>query len=315
MRTKLKERGRKLVQAISKAAMTTPSMRAERSVEPYVNLLLQGLEDKQDICDPSFFVGELRASFVPYALKIKEIKKQEGATREYESRFSILIDTLAKSVPNLPARIALNIARIADGHLGRTQYVADLSADLGWIFAKGSAFSRRGRILYSAVRFMRPMRCVEAGTFLGMSALYILSALARYSDKGCLHTVEISRTYHSVASGILEARFGKMVRCYCGCTQETLPRIGDEIGEVDFFFHDNGHSRDDYVRDFGLALEYMKGDGIVMFDDIYWKPARNVETDPRCYEGWLEVVSHPRVRRAVEIDSEMGLLLISGKGY
>jgi len=309
MKKFLKKRAEKLIRSITKTSMDFPPLRNTRNLDPYLFAVLQDLEIKQELNNPAFFMQELRAAFMPYSLKVKEIKQTKGGSDEVNRRFSILVDTVAESLPCLPAPVALKIATVADRHLGNSDSYPAQGADLAWIFDKGSAFSRRGRILYSTVRFMRPSYCVEAGTFFGMSAFYILSALARFSPQGCLHTIEASDIFYAAANRPLKEHFGDKVNCYQGTTQNTLASIANKIPAIDFFFHDNGHSRDHYVRDFNLALEYLKPDSIVLFDDIRWQD-KNAEIDPQCYQGWLEIVAHPRVRRAVELDAEMGLMLI-----
>jgi len=90
----------------------------------------------------------------------------------------------------------------------------------------------------------------------------------------------------------------------------TLPRLVASLPPFDFLFHDAGHSRDDYVRDFDAVSGGLAPGALVLIDDIRWKDARFFEADPRCHEGWMELVNQPRVSRAVEIDGAMGLLLL-----
>ena len=118
-------------------------------------------------------------------------------------RFSRLVKALKNSVTVLPATVACEIARTADAYLGNSAYIlhagdADVfgeqpwAADVAWAFGIGSSSVKKGRLLYTTIRFMRPSICVEAGSFFGISAFYILSALNRYSKQGQLHTIEVS---------------------------------------------------------------------------------------------------------------------------
>ena len=77
-------------------------------------------------------------------------------------------------------------------------------------------------------------------------------------------------------------------------------------------YHDAGHSKKHYIEDFHTVLPAMKPGAVILFDDIRWKDPRFMPTNPQCYEGWKEVVKHPRVRQAVEINNDMGLLLLDG---
>jgi len=49
---------------------------------------------------------------------------------------------------------------------------------------------------------------------------------------------------------------------------------------------------------------------VVLIDDIRWEDARFSAQPAKTYEGWREIVRHARVRRAVEIDGNRGLLLL-----
>jgi predicted O-methyltransferase YrrM len=71
-----------------------------------------------------------------------------------------------------------------------------------------------------------------------------------------------------------------------------------------------GHSKENYIRDFHTVLPIATPGAVILMDDIRWEDSRFSRDNPRCYEGWLEVVNHPTVRRAVEISGSMGLLLL-----
>ena len=316
-----KGRLKRLALAIAKETIDSAPVESARNVELYVSSMLRDLDGKNDLNDPEFFVGQLRASFVPYRVEVQQIKGVQDVTDEHSVRFSRLLKTLRTAVPSLPASMACEIAKTADAYRGNTQYIlhpgdpeiygeTPWAADVSWAFGIGSSFAKRGRFLYTTVRFMRPTTCIEAGSYFGMSALFILFALSCYGDQGRLHTIEASEPIFSVSSAVLKSRFGDMVTCHCGLTQNVLPSVLPEAGTVDLFFHDNGHSRDDYVRDFTVVLESLKPGSVVIYDDIRWGEGTAIDPPPRCYDGWMEVVSHPRVKRAAEIGSEMGLVLM-----
>lgn len=89
-----------------------------------------------------------------------------------------------------------------------------------------------------------------------------------------------------------------------------MPDLGRTLTGVDLLFHDAGHSGEAYVRDFAAALPFLAPGSVALFDDIRWFDPQLMTTDPKCYEGWMEVTRHPRVRRAGEIGSEMGIVLL-----
>ena len=56
---------------------------------------------------------------------------------------------------------------------------------------------------------------------------------------------------------------------------------------------------------------YRASGCVVLIDDIRWGDPRFVSEDPKPYEGWLAVVGHHRVTEALEINNELGLILLS----
>ncbi len=55
--------------------------------------------------------------------------------------------------------------------------------------------------------------------------------------------------------------------------------------------------------------ESFAAGAVVLSDDIHWEEDRNGR-GTRCYEGWMEICADPMVRRAAEIDYNLGLLLL-----
>jgi predicted O-methyltransferase YrrM len=77
------------------------------------------------------------------------------------------------------------------------------------------------------------------------------------------------------------------------------------------FLRDAGHSRDDYIDDFKLVVGNISSGGVVIVDDIRWNDTRLIRDPAECYEGWKEIVNHPRVIKAVEIGESIGLMLLN----
>lgn len=94
-----------------------------------------------------------------------------------------------------------------------------------------------------------------------------------------------------------------------GVATELQATVRDRLGDADFLFHDGEHSRRAYVDDFAAFEPLLASGAVVVYDDIDWPLARRSE-DTDAYAGWREVVAHERVRRAVEVDRELGLLLL-----
>jgi len=89
-----------------------------------------------------------------------------------------------------------------------------------------------------------------------------------------------------------------------------LPKLMSTLGPIDFMYHDAGHTREDFVRDFGAVVQSLSPGSVMFIDDI------RSTADPRfggadAYRGWLDIVAHARVRHAVEVNGAMGLALLS----
>jgi predicted O-methyltransferase YrrM len=98
-------------------------------------------------------------------------------------------------------------------------------------------------------------------------------------------------------------------------TDEMLGTVAEMGRAFDLMFHDADHSGDSYVGDFGRVLPVLKPGAVVVFDDIRWQrdaSARPLGSSPQmdCHAGWLRVTEHPRVRRAVEVDRSIGIVLL-----
>jgi predicted O-methyltransferase YrrM len=144
-----------------------------------------------------------------------------------------------------------------------------------------------------------------------MSALFTLEVIRNNLETGHLRTVDGWDTLYSLSSSMLKERFGDMVSCHLGKTQNEVPKLAETAGPFDFMFHDAGHSREDYIGDFNAVKGSFSSGAVVLFDDVRYEDLRISQGRPvRCYEGWMAVCADNKVRRAVEIDYNLGLLLL-----
>jgi len=277
---------------------------------------LQKVTGKKDILFPLEYLEMLRDCIEKKNFRVLEIKTASDVKDDSSARrFSALVDEL-RHVPSIEFSIAEEIALVADTYRGKTELIEDEN----WVsgvrshFSVSSSSGTKGRILSTIVHFTQSKRCLELGTAYGMSSLFILEALKQHGPETHLTTLEGWELAFTLSSKMLKDRYGHQVSCEFGSTQEMLPTMIPSIKEgLDFMFHDAGHSKEDYIRDFHTVLPAMKPGAVILIDDIRWKDPRwFMPTNPHCYAGWKEVVKHPRVLRAVEINDSMGLLLLGG---
>ena len=288
-------------------------LRDQRNVDMVLSAVLHGPDALNGIQYPVAYIEFLRTCIEPISPKVVVVKEDSSEPDNAANRFQTLLDQLSGGVPAIEFALAREIALVADQSRTKTQVMGfgQWTGDAGLHFVGSSSLGNKGRILFSTVRFMRSECCLELGTAYGMSALFILGALKSYANSGSLATVEGMEPQFSLSSSMLKRQHGEVVSCHFGHTDQVLPELVKSLGSIDFMFHDAGHTREDYVRDFNLVCEALTPGAVVLFDDIRWEAsARMCQGDPRPYEGWKEVIAHGRVRRAVEVDGSLGLFLV-----
>jgi predicted O-methyltransferase YrrM len=266
---------------------------------------------------PAAYVEFLRSCIEESSYPAVVVKLEGGAPELPTKRFGTLVEQFQSGLPEVEFSTAQELARMADAHRSNAQIQADptwtWAGDVGLHFSIGSSLGRKGRMLFNAVRFMRSEHCLELGTAYGMSAQFILAALKTYCPGAHLHTLEGAEVQFSIASSTLKNRYEDMVSCHYGLTTERLPDLARSIGPIDFMFHDAGHSYKDYLEDFDQISQALIPGAVVLFDDIRWEDERwktGTKGAANTYAGWKAVIGHPRVAQAVEIEGNLGLLLV-----
>ena len=266
-----------------------------------------------EIHDVLGYVNFLRDCIQPVSFQIREIKGKEDLDCVESKRFATLLLSLQSGLPPVDFHLAKDVGLVADEYRSVFSPIEyDLWAgDTALHFSVSSSFGKKGRLLFNIVRLMRSRDCLELGTAYGLSALFLAGSMRVIGLKGHLTTIEFAKHQFSLASKMLETKYPDAVTCIHGSTQDTLPYVVKTLSGLDFVFHDAAHSREDYIADFNAFVESLRRGAVVLFDDINWDDRRFASTPPGTHEGWLEVVSHPQVKRAVELNEEMGLLLIN----
>jgi predicted O-methyltransferase YrrM len=278
--------------------------------------LLRMLDEGQSLTrknDAAAYVDFLRACIEPLKLHIKVVKEPgEHRHNTHANRFVTLIDTL-RHVPPVPTDTALLIADRADWFRGSTLPVSEerWAGDVGLAFSIASSSGYKGRILSTIVRLCHASQCLELGTAFGLSAMFIIEQQKRLGHPCHLTTIEGSNPQFEMARDHLTKAYGEAITCHFGYTHKLLPELARGTVPIDFIFHDAGHSRDDYVNDFGAIVSALAPGSVVLIDDIRWEDARFHRGAANTYGGWQEVVAHPQVSQAIEIDGAMGLVQLA----
>lgn len=289
--------------------------RDKKNTELVISGILGQIEANHElkISFPSDYVELLRGCIEIKKLKVKEIKKVNSAPTDktYYKQFLTLISVLKNNLIPIKIDTAQEIALIADSFRSATEVYQESNwvGDIHTHFGYSSSFGEKGRILNTVIRIMRSQNCLELGTAYGMSALFIMEALKSIGESGTLDTIEGGTSQYNLSSKILKERYGNQINCHLGMTQDLIPELVKSLDKLDFVFHDAGHRKENYIRDFNNLLPVLKSGCIFLIDDIRWD-APLLANNPCCYEGWMEIVNHPQVIYAVEVNKSLGLALI-----
>ena len=284
-----------------------------RDLEQSMNWLLHE-GHSGNINDLVSYVGLLRECIEPMKCACTDVKGNDRPQSDAEKQFRSFIASLRERLSPIPPATAMRVAKIADDYRGPRFCVgARGKIPISHHFAIASSAGRKGRLLSAAVKFFQPHRIVELGTAYGISSLfmgYALEELEVENDAPIIHTLEGFEPQATLSKELLQRELGKLVQCVHGRADQALASLAKSAGEIDFVFHDAGHSYDDYLHDFTALLPHMKSGSILLLDDIRWDDPRYVTRPARTYEGWQAVIAHPRIRCASEIDTALGAALI-----
>lgn len=268
-------------------------------------------EDPRQFSFPAAYVELLQRWTEETTVAVKTIKPCSPGDDVAGRRFAVLLKELASRLTMPPISIAREAGLYADGLMSRLEPVAgDWNSDVGLHFYNSSSLGRKGRLLHAIARSSGASKYVEVGTAYGMSAFFVGRTLAMRNKPFSLTTIEAIEQQHLIAMAMLRDNFGDAVRGRLGWSKDALAGLAKESQSFDLMFHDAAHTYDDYVNDFRLAEPMLQPGAICVVDDIRWDDLRHV-SGASCYEGWLALVAHPRVRAAAELDGTIGILLLS----
>ena len=133
-----------------------------------------------------------------------------------------------------------------------------------------------GKWLYASIRAVKPEKIIETGISHGISSWVILNALSK-NGTGKLFSIDLpnldsNENYNfkqSIQTGevvpvILRSNWKMIV----GDAKKELPKLLNELGQVDYFFHDSDHSYKHMLFEFETVYPYLKKGGIIASDDI-----------------------------------------------
>jgi predicted O-methyltransferase YrrM len=128
--------------------------------------------------------------------------------------------------------------------------------------------------IYVIIRVLKPNIIVETGVANGASSFYILLALKR-NKKGHLFSIDFpnldptaiipqNKEVGWLVPQVLRDRwtliFGKI--------EEKLPKLLEELGSIDIFYHDSLHTYEHMMFEYKLAWGKLNKGGLLISDNI-----------------------------------------------
>lgn len=120
-------------------------------------------------------------------------------------------------------------------------------------------------LLYGLVRQAKPAVLLEVGVANGRSTQVILSALDA-NKAGQLVSVDIDPRVGGPARG--HPRWSLRVHDGGKSSSHELRRLMKELGPIDFFFHDAGHTYYEQFGDYVAAADHLRPGGLFVSDDV-----------------------------------------------
>ena len=277
---------------------------------PFVDRLLQTMPpvEQSNPAQLSHIAFEL---FVRQKQDVTRVKSDSIASR-HAHRFERFLGEVKNGHSPLTGADAIDVLQSCNRFLGLSDPFDDQGLDIGSHFRMSSSFSNKGRMLYNAVKVLRPSTMLEIGTAYGMSADFLLSAARRFAPDAKLHTIEAGEPQFTLARKSLLDRHGNRVHCYKGLSTDVIPKVIDAAPAVDFVFHDGAHDGQIYQSDFAALLPCLQPGAVIVFDDIRWFDKHLTSQDPECYAGWTAITQRPEIALAAEIGTSVGVAMIGG---
>ena len=156
------------------------------------------------------------------------------------------------------------------------------------IVQTGISTEKQSELLYKLINFLKPEIIIELGTSIGLNTLYLTNA----NKKAKVYSIEGSKSLSDFAKQLALKQNVKNCDYIEGKFDEQLPRLLDQLKQLDFFYVDGNHTYPATINYFNLALTKMHSYSVFVFDDIYWSKEMT--------KAWREIKKHPSVTLSVD---------------
>ena len=169
-------------------------------------------------------------------------------------------------------------------------YVTRLARTYGSLYQPGWVNLDDALFLYWLVRQAKPKTIVQTGVCNGLSAAFMMLALAKNGPDGTLHVIDLPPVFDpgdpawTVAGTIygvvipegkttgwlVPDAYRDRFEVWNGDAKDLLPKMVDKVDAIDFFYHDSDHTYDHMMFEFGEAKRKLTKGGLIVGDDVSW---------------------------------------------
>jgi predicted O-methyltransferase YrrM len=126
------------------------------------------------------------------------------------------------------------------------------------------------RMCYAMVRAIKPNVVLETGVAYGVTSAFILKAM-EVNNNGLLHSVDLPPLGYEADRfvGILiPDNLKHRWNLHRGVSKRVLPRLLQQVGQVDVFIHDSLHTNQNMRYELSAIMPYLAKPSVVIADDI-----------------------------------------------
>jgi predicted O-methyltransferase YrrM len=170
------------------------------------------------------------------------------------------------------------------------RYVSELATKYGSHYVPGWVNLDDALFLYWLVRQAKPRTIVQTGVCNGLSAAFMMLALAKNGPEGTLRVIDLppvfdpddpAWTVAGTVYGVVipegkttgwlvpDAYRGRF-EVWNGDAKDLLPKMIDKVDSIDFFFHDSDHTYDHMMFEFRQVKRKLTKGGLLVSDDVSW---------------------------------------------
>lgn len=165
--------------------------------------------------------------------------------------------------------------------------------------ARRSASSKRqGQLLFRLANHLNPQTLLELGTSLGISTLYLASAVREsriISIEGSPETAQVARLNLELLG------LDPNVEVREGAFETQLGPALQDLKVLDWVFMDGNHQREATLLYFEKCLAVAHKKTVFVLDDTHWSAGMA--------EAWVQIQNHPRVTLTLDF-FELSLVFI-----